>query len=398
LQAGDLKGAEREFNAALTAATAFYPAEAGLGYVELAREDGRAALPHFDRALERDNHDVSSLVGRGRSLLALNREPDALASFEAALAVDPTLADLQRRVEVMRLRSQQNELNLARAAATAGRLDEARRLYTRAVESSPDSAFLYRELAAIERKQGDDDRALDHYSRALQLEPGDAASRVQVGEILEARNDFEGAAKAFADALALEPDERVAAHLETVRARAELARLPAEYRAIDALPQITRGDLAALVGVRLASLLQPLRGRDAVVITDIGNHWAASWIVAVARAGVMEPFANHGFQPRAIVRRTELAQVVNRLLGKIAVNTPGQTHAWVSQRLKFSDLLPGHLAYPAASAAVASGAMTLGPNSSFQPLASVTGKDAIFAVERLEALASAGPARGNASR
>ena len=48
LQAGDLKNAEHEFAAALTA-PAFYPAETSLGYLELAKKDPRSALPHFDR-------------------------------------------------------------------------------------------------------------------------------------------------------------------------------------------------------------------------------------------------------------------------------------------------------------------------------------------------------------
>src|SRR5947209_15568394 len=53
LQAGDLKNAEREFDTALEVAPAFYSAEIGLGYVELARRDHKAALAHFHRALER---------------------------------------------------------------------------------------------------------------------------------------------------------------------------------------------------------------------------------------------------------------------------------------------------------------------------------------------------------
>jgi tetratricopeptide (TPR) repeat protein len=53
LQTGDLKSAEREFSAALRLTPAFYPAEASLGYVELARQDPKAALPRFDRALAR---------------------------------------------------------------------------------------------------------------------------------------------------------------------------------------------------------------------------------------------------------------------------------------------------------------------------------------------------------
>src|SRR5262249_52059382 len=52
LQSGDLKTAEHEFSAALRTTPTFYPAETSLGYVELARKDAKAALPHFDRALE----------------------------------------------------------------------------------------------------------------------------------------------------------------------------------------------------------------------------------------------------------------------------------------------------------------------------------------------------------
>jgi len=396
LQAGDLKNAAREFDAALKVSPAFYPAEAGLGYVELAREDAKAALPHFDRALEQDKSHLSALLGRGRSLLTLNRESEALATFEAVLAVDPSLVDIARRVEVMRFRSQQNDLKSAREAALAARFDDAIAIYAHAIQSSPDSAFLYRELAAVERQHGQTDPALEHYTKAVALEPGDAASRVQIGEMLEARGDFEGAAKAFTGALAVEPDPHVEAKLEIVQARAALARLPAEYRAIDEAAQITRGDLAALIGVRLAGLLGSTR--DAVLITDIRGHWASAWIVSVARAGAMDAFANHTFQPRAAVRRAELAQVVTRLLVKAAETAPGQPRPWLSARLKFPDLAPGHLAYPAASAAVASGAMTTGANNSFRPSAIVTGMEASTAIDRIASMVPTVAVRGSSRR
>ena len=67
LQAGDFRLAEREFAAALKAVPAFYPAETALGYIELARKDAKAALPHFDKALEIGQHpgDLSTVLGRG---------------------------------------------------------------------------------------------------------------------------------------------------------------------------------------------------------------------------------------------------------------------------------------------------------------------------------------------
>lgn len=387
LQAGDLKSAEREFTAALKGAPAFYPAETSLGYLELARKDPRAALPHFDRTLESQQTDVPALVGRGQALLALNREADALTAFEAALAADPSFGDLKRRVEVLKFRGLEQDLVTARQAARGGKLDEAIRAYTIAIASSPDSPFLYRELAAVERQKGDVDSALEHLRKAIALDAADAKSLAQIGEILESRDDFDAAAKAYADALAIEPSAEVEKRLDDVRARAELARLPAEYRAIDDAAQITRADLAALIAIRLGPLLQATRSRDAVLITDVRNSWAATWIMSVARAGVMEPFANHAFQPRTVVRRADLAQATARLLARVAAEHPGQRPSWAAARLKFSDLSSGHLAYPAASVAVAAGVMKTDSENSFQPSRPVTGAEAIDAIAKIQSLA-----------
>jgi len=387
LQAGDLKAAEREFAAALKAAPAFYPAEASLGYVELARKDAKAALPRFEHALQQHPNDAALLVGRGQALVALDREPEAIASFEAAVAADPSLTDLGRRVEVMRFRGVEQNLAQARQAARSGRFDEAIQIYTAAITASPDSAFLYREIAAAEQRKGNLDAAIEHFRRAVALEPGDAASLAQIADILESRGELEAAEKAYADALAIEPNGQVEKRLAALRDRIAIARLPAEYRAIDVTPQITRAELAALIGVRLAPLLEDGVGRaDAALITDVRSHWAANWILAVARAGVIEPFANHAFQPRTLVRRVDLAQAVARLLPRAAAADPVQLSTWQNTRLKFSDLPASHLAYPAVSAAVASGVLAVTADNAFQPSRAVSGAEAIDAITKIEAL------------
>ena len=174
LQAGDLKNAEHEFALALQVSPAFYPAESGGGYVALARTDAKAALPYFDRALEKQPADLSALVGRGETLLALDREGDAVAAFDLALAVDPSLTDLRRRVEVLKFRGVERGLADARQAARSGNLDQAIRSFQTAIAGSPDSAFLYRELGAVERQKGDADTALEHFRKASALDPTDA--------------------------------------------------------------------------------------------------------------------------------------------------------------------------------------------------------------------------------
>ena len=84
--------------------------------------------------------------------------------------------------------------------------------------------------------------------------------------------------------------------------------------------QISRADLAALAWctTRLPFLRAGTPGEACGYYGHSETIGVHAWIMSAAQAGVMEPFANHEFQPRAIVRRADLAEVVNRLLGKLA--------------------------------------------------------------------------------
>lgn len=390
LQAGDFRAAERNFSAALKeSAQAFYPAHAGLGYIALAQEDYRQATGHFDRAVAADPAYVPALVGGGEAHLALGESDLALARFEAALVADPSLTDVRSRVEVLRFRGLQESVAGAREAARAGRFDEARRAYQDALAASPDSPFLYRELAEVERRDQNLDMALLHAEKASELDPSDARALLLIADVHERRGDVERALEALTAAASLEPDEAVDARIETLRARMAFETLPEEYRTIETSPTLTRGQLAALFGIRLEDLLTRSGGRAAVVVTDTRGHWAASWILAVIRAGIMEPYPNHTFQPGAVVLRSDLAAAASRTLTLIAARNPRLGASWRKARPRFSDVVPGHLSYPAAAMAVEAGVMSPLPDGSFHLSRPVTGQEAIAAVERLEELAEA---------
>ena len=390
LQGGDLRNAEQEFGLALRSPD-FYPSMAGRGYVELARDEPRAALGYFDQALAVRPDYVSALVGRGETLLALRRDADAVAAFERALTVQPALGDVRRRVEVLRFQSLERDLAAARQAAKAGRAEEAIQLYHSAIGASPDSPFLYRELGAVEVGRGETDAALEHFRRAVELDPSDASSLGQMARIFESRDDVAEAMRLYEEALAIEPSADLTRRRDALRERVELAKLPDEYRAIPDAPQVTRGDLAALIGVRLGPALRP--SRDAVVFTDLRGHWAETWIMSVVRAGAMQEFENHTFQPRSVVDRAELAETAARLLADVAQN---RIRDWRAAAIRFSDVPTGHRAHEAASLAVASGVLEKNADESFQPSRRITGAEAVQTVERLRAMTSLGagsPAR-----
>ena len=392
LQSDDLRNADREFATALKQVPALYPAHAGLAYVALARRDHDRALTTFDAALKLEPKYVPALIGKGQALLGLRRDSEALAAFEAALAADGSrtipdevAADVRRRIEVLRFRGLQEIIERARKTAAAGQLEESRLAYRRALEASPDSAFLHRELAVVERKLGANAAALDHFRRATALDPDDAISLVQTGELLEQQQDFVGAEAAYRKAAAIAPSEEVSRRIAAIGERAREARLPAEFRAIGKAEQITRADLAALIGIRLEPLLRTAPARE-VVMTDVRGHWAQPWITQAARAGVLEAFPNHTFQPRTRVRRADLATAVSRLVTLMADASPA-LRVHLTARPAIADMAPGHLNYPAASVAVSAGVLPLLEGNRFQVGRAVSGAEAVAAIDRLQTLA-----------
>jgi tetratricopeptide (TPR) repeat protein len=389
LQAGDFKAAERNFDAALELSTDFYPAEAGLGYVSLAKKDHDGAAGHFDRAVVVNPRYVPALVGRGEALLALGQREMALKSLEAAVVADPNFAPLRTRIDVLRARGLQDDVAAARKAAESGRLDEARTVYERAIVASPDSPFLYRELGDVQRRQGNLDAALKDAMKASDLDPTDGRSRLLIGEIHEARKDLPGAIAAYESAFALEPNPALERKIESLREVVVLANMPAEFQQIESSSGLSREQLAALVGVRLDELLKRVPRPMAVVITDTRGSWATPWILAVTRAGVMEVYPNHTFQPSAVVRRGELADAASRILTIIAGEKPALAAAWRNGKRQFSDVPPAHLSYPAASLTVEAGVMQPLADGSFQLSRPVTGAEAVAAVKKLEELAEA---------
>jgi tetratricopeptide (TPR) repeat protein len=385
LQLDDHRNAEREFAAALKQQPSFHPAETAMAYLSIARGDEKEAAMRFERALQADAGYVPALIGRGQVLLELDRDAEALASFEAALAKDPSLTDLKSRIDVLRFRATQEMLGRAKSAADARRFDEAAAAYRQAIAASPDSGFLYRDLAAVEQKAGQTANALEHYRMAVELDPADARSHASIGGILDTQGDVLAAIAAYERARAIDASEVPESVMARLRGAAALAKLPAEYRAIPDRAQVTRADIAALIGVRLDALLARAQPRQAI-ITDIRGHWAQLWINPVVRSGAMDTLPNYEFEPSRQVRRNELAMTVSRLLTLVAAAKPELAKKWQGARVVIGDVPSTHLSYPAASTAVASGVMPL-VGGNFELLRGVSGPEALEIISRLEALA-----------
>jgi tetratricopeptide (TPR) repeat protein len=328
---------------------------------------------------------LPALSGRADALLASDRTIEAIGALEALLKVDPSRAAARTRLESLRLGAIDALVEEGRQARQRGDLEGARDAWSRALQAAPESAFMYRELAGIERQLGRLDEARTHALLAAKLDDRDAATQALLADVEIARGDLNAGLAALRRAQELDSRTDYRPRIAELERRIALASMPEAYRAIAASPQITRGDLAALVGVALERWLAGAGNASAPLITDTRDHWAQRWILQTSAAGLMEVYPNHTFQPAAPVRRSDIADTVQRTLDRAAARNAGE-RTWSLASVSFTDLPISHAGYPAASVAVGAGVMQADPGQAFAPQRLVTGAEASAIVERLAAL------------
>ena len=325
------------------------------GYVELAREDAEARRwrTSIARSTRRGRLRLGARRPRAGAARRSNRDGEALAAFEAR-AGRRSVADRRARGGRGAAGSAALEQRSGRrapgGAARAGATRRSQPITPRS-RARPTARSSIASWPASSGRRGDADAALEHFRKAVELDPADAAS------LGADRRDPRSARRS----------RRRAASRTTTRWRSSRARrrrrgatrcargsswrgCPTEYRAHrrGAADHARRSGGAHRRPARRRCCERRPRRRRASSPTCAATG-RRTWIMAVARAGVMEPFANHTFQPRDVVRRVDLAQAVSAAAGRASRRRP-RTGAVARRRaVRFTDLPAGHLAYPAAS-------------------------------------------------
>jgi tetratricopeptide (TPR) repeat protein len=388
LQSGDLRGANRDFAALLKQHPTLYPTETGLAFVHLADREFKTAASLFSAVVAREARYVPALIGLAEAQVGLNNDGQAIAALERVLAIDPKREAVRTRLELVRFRMVQSLIDDGRRARQANKLDVAEQAFEQALVVSPASTLILRELAQVELLAGRADDAEGHVRQAIKLDAGDAEGHAALGDVLAARGRFRDAAASYRRAVALDDRPEWRKLAGELSEKADMAALPREFGNLAGATTITRAHVATYVGIRLGTLIEAAPRRAVAVATDVGRHWASPWILSVTRAGVMNVFENHTFQPGTAVRRGDLAQVMAQLIALAVPARSTELAGWRAARPRFPDLPPSNVFYQPAALAVSAGVMSADADGNFRATQPATGADLTRAVARVDQLSS----------
>ena len=303
LQNDDLRGAEREFAAALKRSRRrCIRRTPGTATSRWRGSDYDRALTAFDAALARRRRYVPALVGRGQALLALKREREALAAFEAALAADTSLTDVRAagRGAALPRPAGRDRGRARRGRRPAGR--GARRRTSARSRRRPTARSCYRELGLLERRAGERRAALDAASGARPSSTRPTRRRSCRSASCSRRSRTSPAPRPrIARRRRIEPIAGARrAKARGGRRAAREARLPAEFRRRS--PR--RADHARRSGGAHRRPARAVLVRRRAERQVVDHRHARALGGAVDHAGrrapaSCEPFENHTFQPRA---------------------------------------------------------------------------------------------------
>ena len=294
-QAGRLDEAESGYRRLLETDPDHADALHLLGVVRHQRGDEGAAVALIGRAIALGNDNHKSHYNRATALQALGRLDEALAGYQRAAALAPTLVAV--RLALAQLLHRLGRLDDAAAAyrvalgqtpedgalhfalgtvlQAAGRLEEAEESYRCALDHRQDHAPTLVNLGTVLHARGRLDQAAACHRRAVAAEPGFVPAHLNLGAVLQAQGRLFDAVKSYRRVLALAPAEATA-HFnlgcavqavgwldEAVRCYREACRLAPDYaEAHNNLGQCleARGLLAEAVAVhRRACALSPDR-------------------------------------------------------------------------------------------------------------------------------------------
>ncbi|MBP7149677.1 MAG: tetratricopeptide repeat protein [Acidobacteria bacterium] len=182
-----------------------------------------------------NSHQAALQCGLAR--LAARDPEGAVRSLEIAADLEP--------------RDLGTQVGLGDAYLAAGRLDQARASYYRALEIRPDHSPAWDGLARVAQQSNDDKTALENFAKALQANAADARARLHRGYFHLDRGRLTEALDDIREAARLRPDD--------AEVQLGLARVLLQSRALD----------ASLAAARRAREMQPRDARAPALMAEV---------------------------------------------------------------------------------------------------------------------------------
>lgn len=358
----------------------------GLGYIALLREDFPTAEQYLKSALAEDSGSLLAQIGLAQLYQRTGEEDKSFNSLREILKIDPLNLWAKEGYEALKLKKTEQAVSSAREAAARGDNAAAKESYLRALHYSPESTDVHLALAGLYKRENNLSSALVHLKAAAAGSPNNIEILQTYAQTLAEAKQYDQSLDLYRRVLEIDSQNLEARRrVEELKNKLGIVELPSRYNEIPLSPAVTREDIAALLAVKLKDVLPEAAGRPPIII-DISASWASNFILKVTSLGLLNVHSNHAFQPRRAVTRAELAEMLYRTIQLLEKKGHRFIHQIPPSRIPLQDVTSDHIFYQPISQILGYQLMDLFPDKTFRPDQTVSGAEAIKAIDILVAL------------
>ena len=380
LRAGNAKKAQKDF-AKLGSQSPFY--EVGLGFSAYLLEDLVGAEQYFRASSQKHPDLVLSHVGLAQIYLETGREDDAFTQLREILKQEPQHPWAYPRYENIKIKRTQESIAEAKSFWTAGNKEMSKQSFLRALYYSPNSIDAHLSLANIFRLERNYSSAQVHLQAAMSIDAENVEVQKLYADTLFQTEEYKKSLEVYERLQSRLPDDRtIRERLETIKNRLGIFELPDQYDAIPGLEAMTKEDVAALIGVKFKGILDEPSQTPPIII-DIATSWASKYIIQIASEGIMDVYPNHTFQPKKLMTRGDMADVLFRLIDYLKLRGYSFIQQIPPERIQISDILADNFYFQPIVQLISYDIMDLFSDRTFRPDIPVSGREAIKYVDIL---------------
>jgi len=383
IQEGRAKKAEKIINK-LGSQNSFY--YTGLGFVSLILEYPQRAEQYFRASISEFPEMSLAHVGLAQIYQKSGQEDLAFVEYREILKVEPEHPWAKPQYEEIK-RSKTEELQRAASGyLTAGDLEKSKEAYLKALYYTPDAMEAHLALARIYKREEDLQRALVHFKAAASSVPQNTDIQMEYADTLFQAGELKKSLALYEELNQKDSDNsEIQQRLETIKNRLGIFKLPSQYDSIQFSEAISKEDIAALLSVKFKNIIDEPKGKPPIII-DISTSWATQFILHTASLGILDVYPNHTFQPKKIITRAEMAEVLFRLVEHLKRKGYSFIQQIPPDRIQIADVSPGNYYYRPILLVVSYDIMDLSRDRKFNPDLAVSGQEAIRLVELILAL------------
>jgi len=358
----------------------------GLGYVAYILGYPQRAEEYFKTSLSEFPEMVLPHFGLAQIYQETGQEDLAFSEYREILKESPEHPWAKPRLEEIRFRKTEGLLSDARDLQSAGSKEESKQTYLKALYYSPDSTEAHLALAQLYKDEGNLQSALVHLQAAQTQIPQNIDIKKEHADALFQAGELKKSLSLYEELSQKEPNNKeVQKRLETIKNRLGIFELPSQYNSIPNSEAISKEEVAALVSVKFKNIIDEPTGKPPIII-DISTSWASAFILQMASLGILDVYPNHTFQPKKVITRADMAEILFRLTEHLKRKGYSFIQQIPPEKIQISDVSAGNYYYRPILLMISYDIMDLTGAREFLPDKAVSGPEAGRLAELILAL------------